>query len=398
MIIAENLLDSRTLLVGGNANTVYWYIPLDTTGGPLVVKVPPQELGLINDTWSRWVEDVGVTGPDQGHGGKYLLLPPGYTGAVPDGYFVVRPATYNLFVFFRSFIVDGDPRPGVEIGKARLRVYPLAQADDPPEPRFVNFSGKTFNTIGPSDYTAFEYINQVIQEEPTEATDANTLGLLASIGIKKGQPFAPDARMKAILEEAARAGDATARALAYRYRDPPAYYYPHSAWRMLYHGGYRLERDGARLWDSYISLFFYGWGLSPAMDGQMVGKGSQYALAFVDAQGEPLDGGKTYRLHLPPNIPVVDFWSVTLYDAQTRSMLQTDQEVPIVSSQTPGLQVNADTSVDVYFGPEPPPAGKEHNWVQMIPGKGWWIGLRLYGPLEPWFDKTWRPGEIEPVA
>jgi hypothetical protein len=175
-----------------------------------------------------------------------------------------------------------------------------------------------------------------------------------------------------------------------------AYYYPNSAWRMLYHGGYRLEQEGARLWDSYISVFFYGWGLSPAMEGKIVGKGSQYALAYVDAHGEPFDGSKSYRLHLPPHIPVVDFWSVTLYDTQTRSMLQTDQPVPIVSSQTPRLAVNADTSVDIYFGPEPP-AGKEHNWVQTISGKGWWIGLRLYGPLEPWFDQTWRPGEIERV-
>ena len=152
-----------------------------------------------------------------------------------------------------------------------------------------------------------------------------------------------------------------------------------------------------RQWDAYISVYFLGGiGLSPATEVKMVGKGSQYVQAFVDAHGEPLDGSKTYRLHLPGPIPALDFWSVQLYDTQTRSMLQTDQRLPMAGSQTPGLQVNADTSVDVYFGPEPP-ADHETNWVQTIPGKGWFTILRLYGPLEPWFDKSWRPGEIELV-
>lgn len=398
VLIWEQLMDPHTLFGEANANTVYWAIWADTRDGPVVLEIPPQVLGFINDVWSRWVVDLGITGPDQGQGGKYLLLPPGYSGPVPEGYFVARPPTFNLLVAMRTFLVDGDPRPGIERGKAHLRIYPLAQADNPPQPRFVNVSEKPCNFIGPSDYTAFEALNQVIQDEPVEATDPNTRGLLASIGIKKGQPFAPDARLRTILEEAAKVGHATARAITYRYRDPSAYSYPHSAWRSLFlGGGYRFEQDGVRLWDAYISLYFGGIGVSPAEDVKMVGKGSQYVLAFVDAQGAPLDGGKTYRLHLPPNIPAKDFWSVILYDTQTRSMLQTDQRLPMVSSQTQGLAVNADTSVDVYFGPEPP-AGKEHNWAQTIPGKGWYAALRLYGPLEPWFDQTWRPGEIEPVA
>jgi len=145
------------------------------------------------------------------------------------------------------------------------------------------------------------------------------------------------------------------------------------------------------------TLYFYATqGVSPAMSIKMVGIGSQYAYAEHDAEGHYLDGAKSYRLHLPPGIPAKDFWAVTVYDPQTRSMLQTDQQFPEISNKKNDVLINPDASVDLYFGPEPPP-GKESNWIQTIPGKGWWVCLRLYGPLEPWFDKTWRPGEIEPV-
>jgi len=161
-------------------------------------------------------------------------------------------------------------------------------------------------------------------------------------------------------------------------------------------GSYKFEENGAVDLDAKAMFFFYATGVTPAMTMKMVGQGSQYAAAFVDAKGSPLDGSKTYSLHMPPNIPAKDFWSFTLYDNQTRSMLQTDQQSPAIGSLTKGLQVNADGSADVYFGPKAP-IGKEANWVQTIPGKGWSTLLRLYGPLEPWFNKTWRPGEIEPM-
>ena len=221
------------------------------------------------------------------------------------------------------------------------------------------------------------------------------MGLFAAIGIEKGQSFAPDVRLKKILTEAAAVGDATARTLSYRTRQKDAYFYPNSAWLTPFIGGsYKFEQNHVRNLDAYY-FFFYATGITPAMTTKMVGEGSQYAAAFVDAKGDPLDGGKTYRVHMPPHIPAKAFWSFTVYDNQTRSMLQTDQQFPAVGSLTKGLLVNADGSVDVYFGPKAP-AGKESNWVQTAPGKGWNTLLRLYSPLEPWFDKTWRPGEIEP--
>ena len=174
----------------------------------------------------------------------------------------------------------------------------------------------------------------MVQEEPTESLDPVTLGFYASIGIQKGKPFAPDARMKKILTEAAAVGDATARAITFRMRLKEAYYYPNSAWRGGFVGGYKFEDNGALILDAYSSFFFYATGVTPAMDSKVVGQGSQYMAAFVDSKGNPLDGGKNYKLHLPPNIPVANFWSVILYDNQTRSMLQTDQQWPAVSSQT----------------------------------------------------------------
>jgi hypothetical protein len=398
VVMFDELMDSKTLFLTANTTTIYNFAWLNTKKGPLVIEMPPKVLGCIDNFWFRWVGDVGVTGADKGKGGKYLLLPPGYKGPVPDGYFVLRSPTYGQWLFFRGFIEDGKTAPAVASIKKNLRIYQLSEAANPPAMNFVNGSGKYFNTIGSTDFSFYEDVNELVQEEPVEASDPETLGLLASIGIEKGKPFKPDARMKKILTEAAEVGDITARALAYKSRIPDAYFYKNSAWNSPFiDGSYQfLKQKGVRNLDARTYFHFYATGITPAMAMKMVGKGSAYAAAFVDAKGDPLDGGKTYKVHLPPKIPAKRFWSFTLYDNQSRSMLQTDQQFPGVSSLTKGMVVNSDTSVDVYFGPKAP-AGMENNWIQTGPGEGWSTIFRLYGPLEPWFDKTWRPGEIELV-
>ncbi len=396
-VIWENLVDSKTVELTANNNTIYSFIWLDTHKGPLVVEVPPMVLGLIDDFWYRWVADIGITGADKGKGGKYLVLPPGYKGEIPEGYFVVRPSTYGNWMPFRSFLVNGSTKPGVESVKKNLKVYQLADAANPPAMKFVNASGIPSNFVPPGDYRFWSLLNEVIQEEPSEGSDPTTLGLFASIGIVKGKPFNPDARMKKILTDAANIGAVTARTIAFKMREKGAYFYPNSSWRLPFFGGYKFEvAPGVANLDGAAFFYYFATGVTPAMAEKMVGEGSQYPWSCQDSQGNPFDGAKTYRLRLPPNIPIKTFWSVIVYDNQTRSMLQTDQQFPSVSSQQKGVKKNSDGSVDVYFGPKAP-AGMEKNWVQTIPGKGWFMILRLYGPLEPWFNKTWRPGEIEPL-
>ncbi len=392
--IFEELMDSKTLFLTANTESVYAMTWLDLKDGPVVVESPPNTLGILDDFWFQYVTDLGNAGPDKGQGGRFLILPPDYGGEVPEGYHTVRSDTFGNWLIWRGFLVEGDPKPAVANLKQHIRIYPLARRESPPEQEFVNLSGQHFNTIHANDFTFYEEVNHVVQEEPIEALDPEFLGVLASIGIEKGKPFSPDDRMRAILTEAAAVGNATARALVFETRDPRSYYFEDSAWKTGFVGGsHEFQADGVRLLDARTLFFYYATGITPAMSAKMVGVGSQYAGAMVDSEGRAFDGGRTYRLRFPPNAPAKDFWSLVLYDNQTRSMLQTDQRFPSVNSQR-GVQQNADGSTDVYFGPKAP-EGKESNWIQTVPGKGYSVILRLYGPLESWFDKSWKPGEVE---
>ena len=398
VLITEELMDSKSLYLTPNTESIYTGAWLDLKHGPMVVESPPNTLGMLNDFFFRYVADLGNAGPDRGKGGKYLFLPPDYEKDVPDGYFEYRSPTYGNLIFWRGFLVDGDPNPTVNVLKDAIKIYPLSQPSDRNKTTFINSSGRVYNTIHSNDFHFYEEVETLIQEEPPGAFNPEILGLLSAIGIEKGKPLAPDARMKSILVDAVAVGNATARAVTYHQKGnriaSEAFLYDDSAWFVPFIGGsHEFIRNGARLLDARTMFHYPATAITPAMAVQLVGVGSQYALACMDAKGRYLDGSNTYCIHMPPDIPAGDFWSFVVYDPQTRSMLQTDQRYPSLNSERSGIVMNSNGSYDIYFGPDPP-AGKENNWIQTVPEKGWFVILRIYGPLESWFDQTWRPGEI----
>jgi hypothetical protein len=438
VVIFSKLMDSNSLFLTANADTVYYLAGLDLSQGPVVVEQPPASVGTINDMWFSWIIDVGGPGPDRGLGGKYLIVGPDYDGPLPEGgYFVGRSKTNFALYAARAYLQNNDPAPAVELIKKTMKIYPyqpgafgtsIAQAlegtvriaPEPkiPETRFIEGSGLAFNTIPPSDFGFFELINENLQSQPPTSYDIELAGQLAAIGIVHGKPFAPDERMKKILTEAAAFGQATGRALNWRYamKHPDWAYYEGSQWgSMLWQGGAFFETPpplfeagmfkplpptGARTLDSRTA-FYYGYTLdSPGMIMRIPGVGSQYLMSFLDGAGNPFDGARTYKVVLPPKVPAEAFWSLTLYDNQTRSMLQTPQDYPRAGSQSypsPAAEAAADGTTTVWFGPTQPEGVARGNWIQTVPGKGWFTILRLYSPLPAFFDKSWRIGEIEPV-
>jgi hypothetical protein len=437
VIVFSDLMDAKSLFLTANADTVYALGVLDLTKGPMVLEVPPKFLGTIDDYWFRWVIDIGPPGPDRGEGGKYLIVPPGYDGLLPEGgFFTARARTTRVLWFGRAFLENkNDPKPAAEAIRKFTKIYPyeaggvgpplaeflagkarLGRITPPPPTVFHEGSGKTVNTVPPNDWHFYEMLNEIVQQEPATSLDPELMGSVAAIGIVKGKPFAPDARMKKIMTEALAVGNAASRSLFMSPRDPSWYYYPGSSWwNYLFETGYQFETpiplitpEGAKPFSptGYRTLdartnFFYGiTGITPGMAMRLTGIGSQYLFASLDANKQYLDGARIYKVTLPKDIPEANFWSLTVYDNMTRSMLDTPQRYPRAGSQSypsPAAEPNPDGSTTVYFGPEQPAGVERGNWIQTMSGKGWFTILRLYSPLEPFFDKTWRPSEIELV-
>jgi hypothetical protein len=437
VIVFEELMDAKSLFLTANADTIYVLGCIDLSKGPVVLETPPKFLGTVQDAWFRWVVDVGLPGPDRGEGGKYLLVGPDYTGPLPEGgFFVSRTRTNTILWFGRSFLENhNDPKPVVEEIKKFTKVYPyevggvgipiaeflagkakLGRITAPPPTVFHNGSGKVMNTLPPNDWTFYEMLNEIVQKEPATSLDPELMGPIAALGIIKGKPFAPDARMKKIMTEALALANATSRSLFMSPRDPSWFYYPNSAWmNYLFVTGYEFEtpipeitKDGVKPYPptGYRTMdarsnFFYGiTGITPAMAMRLPGIGSQYLFALADANKNYFDGAKTYKVTLPKGIPEANFWSFTVYDNMTRSMLNTPQRFPRAGSQSfpsPAAEASADGSTTVYFSPKQPDGVKRGNWIQTDPNKGWFTILRLYSPLEPFFTKAWRPSEVELV-
>ena len=411
-------LSAKTLVTTPNSDVIYamGYVDLGKEG-PLVIELPPNQQGILDDFWQRPVPgptidghdfagDVGLAGPDRGEGGKYLLLPPGYKATVPVGYFVYRPLTNNVFVFWRAFF--NDPTKLAEPVKLieQTRIYPLGKKDSATPMQFPDASNVPINMLFPPDDSYFQMLSRFIDSEVVETANVDWRGMLAGIGVIKSKPFVPDEHAKAILDAAAKTAFKMSKVVAFNdiMTKPGAQIYVDRQWTTPLLGGYAksgpelsiefLWRDGTfRDLDSRIAYFTNYYAISPGMISKIPDKGAAYLIGYKDSAGKLYSGDKSYRLHLPAPIPAANFWSLTLYDALTASGLDNGQPFPSLNSHDRPT-VNADGSVDLYVGPTAPP-GKEANWLRSVRGKGYFVILRLYGPKEAYLNLSWKPSDLE---
>jgi hypothetical protein len=395
LAIWKDRINAKTLITTANPDVIYGLAFLDLKDSPLVFEAAPQMQGLLDDFWHRPLTDIGAAGPDRGNGGKFLLLPPGYSAETPSGYFVVKSPTYGVFVFLRAFLVDGKTDAGVKLME-QSRIYPLTQQNNAPAMKFPNASGVPADYDFKRNIRYFESLAEFINHEPVAPEDMAMRGMAACLGIVKGEPFRPDAKMKALLNKAADVGFKMAAVDSYDSRYPSKLIYPDRKWEVVFLGGSPVFRKDSYVdFDAMINFFHKAYSTSAAMVIAMPGKGSQYLLGIRDADGDFLSGGQAYRVHVPANVPAANYWSMVLYDADTRSLLDNGQPFPSIASNS-NLKPNADGSSDIWFGPAPPKTGSA-NWIKTIPGRGYFAGMRLYAPTQAFFDKTWKPDDIVKV-
>jgi hypothetical protein len=397
--IADNFVDPKSTWLTANDTTIYAVAAIDLAqAGPVVIEVPPgATVGIINDYWQRSVTDVGLPGPDGDKGGKFLLLPPDYAGEVPgDGYHVLHGTMNNHSFMIRGIVVDGDVPDAVQRVK-QLRIYPWSERAQPKPTKFVSISGVEIDTTPPGGLEFWARLSGFINNNPVQERDRFFMAMLKPLGIEKDKPFSPDARQSAILEEAATLGDAMGRTMLFdgHERISGANAFPGTHWDWVTLVSPTQETDSYSQLDERLHYTYGAIYTSPFIGTKHAGPGSTYVQAFKDKDGNRLDGGKSYRVHVPANAPAAAFWSVTLYDTATRSMLQSPSNDAAHSSYD-DLEANADGSIDLYFGPDAA-EGKESNWLGTVPGGGFYPMFRFYTPTEGLFDGTWALPDVEPM-
>lgn len=395
-------LDTQPKHVGFtlNSDTPYGGMLLDLRAGPLVIELPPGPmLGAALDINQRWIMDMGIPGPDAGKGGKHLLLPPGYAGEVPAGYYVGRATSFRVIAGMRALPEGGSVPAAIERLKS-IQVRPLNPISGWTKPTWYDQTPTPQNQTPTAFEDKFEFwqlLREIIDTEPPLEDSRTHYGDLAALGLAKGQPFNPDERMKHILEEAARRGSSQMRVEAFGDRRPDRVVWADRQWQwaaLRFENG-NFDTSGFRDTHAMDKWFYQAIATSPAMFRRDPAAGSLYWLGLGDKNGAYLDGGKTYRLSVPLPVPDRLFWSVTVYDAEMRSQIQTDQGKAALRSlfELKGL---TGSQANLHFGPTAP-AGQEDRWIKTTPGKGWFVYFRIYGPQSPAFDGSWKPGDFEIV-
>ena len=401
--IWKQRMDSRCWVPTPNADVIYSmsYLDLKETG-PLVVAAPANVIGMFTDFFQRTITDVGAIGPDRARGGLYLLLPPGYDGEVPQGYFAFRSSTYNVFLFFRTVMKKGakgpDPAPAVALAET-TRVYPLFTSEKDVKPmQFPDGSGKHIDMMYPADNAYWTKLKEFVDHEPVAAIDLQLRGVLAAIGIVKRRPFAPTQRQQEQLKKAVETSPKMILATRQLGRpDGRDKYYKDRQWVNVW-GGATAEW----LQDTYIDLdqrasyFQVAYSSASAMVMRSIGAGSKYPVALRDADGDLLTGSGSYRLHLPKDPPAALFWAVTAYNITDGTMTAAPQLMPSINGMN-DIQSNADGSIDLWFGPTRPAAAPESNWIQTVEGRAFLVALRLYGTGTEFYDQTWKPDDVVKV-
>lgn len=381
-----------------NASTNYIFFCFSLKDGPVVIDVPAAVgaglLGAITNAWDEPLTDIGPAGDDQGNGGKYLLLPPDFEGEPPSGFFPLRCSTYNGYALFRAIpagSTDADVAASLALVK-KLRVYPLAKQNSPPDQRFIDIHGKTFEGIADFDERFFANLNRMVQEEPVQPRDLVMMGMLKSIGIEKGRPFVPNAAMQGVLRAAAQEAHAQFVEGLTSYSQP---WWPDRHWSPPDSRG--IETSFTFLTADVLDVDARGWANFAAFAlPKKTGESLVYLFTFRDGGGERLSGERTYTVRIPANVPAKQYWSMIVYDVLTAGLMREASTVTL-DSYNRTMSRNIDGSVDIYFGPKAP-AGKEANWIYTAPVRAFFPCMRFYGPEKPLFDKTWVLPDIEKTA
>jgi hypothetical protein len=387
--------DDKLGILTPNTVTPYYmaFADLGRTG-PLVIDVPAGPIaGGASDFWQQPIVDMGQTGRDRGTGGRYLLVGPDQDAPVAGGCYLGRSRTNNVWVALRLLTTDAAECERI---LAAFQLYPFADREDAPRTRIVYPDGTRWNQAQPSGLSYFEALAEILGREPVAERDQFFHGIARSLGLQRGTPFAPGDRQRRILTAAAVQGEAIAQANAFHKRFASARYRPGSRWDLVVNIEPDQARDGIGQFFERAAWFYEASGMGEGMAHPAPGLGQAYLGGYTDRDGQWLDGARDYRLVVPPDPPARQFWSVCIYDALTRTIPDNTTKIAEISSRTDPV-TNPDGSIELRFGPQPPADTSQSNWIQTIPGRAWFAYLRLYGPTESYFDRSWPLGDIHPA-